>query len=106
MLKQLLVDSPRLYTSTNPWKTTQVFKCIATTREEYTGWIDKLRMSAPPEVEEDDGRIVDSKHKMHWDLIYALEMRVDSIEEELRVRFLPVSWILLSSKHLAGGPNA
>lgn len=77
-------NSPRLYTSTNPWKTTQLFKCVATTREDYIEWIDKLREKAPPEVEEDDGRTVDSKHKMHWDLIYALELRVDLIDEDLR----------------------
>lgn len=76
-------ESPRLYTSTNPWKVTQQFQCVSTNRDEYINWIDKLREAAPPEQE--DQKYMDMKHFFHWELIYALELRVDAIDEEAKV---------------------
>jgi hypothetical protein len=72
-----------VYTSTNPWKITQIFKCVSTTVQEYTQWIEKLRMEAPPEPEE--GMQADQKHHLHWDLIYSMEARVDEVQAEILV---------------------
>ena len=44
----LFTDSPRLYTSTNPWKITATFHTISSTREEYITTIEELKESAPP----------------------------------------------------------
>jgi hypothetical protein len=75
--------SPRLYISTNPWKITQVFECVANTREEYIAWIETLRANAPPEME-DEGK----GENKHWELIYTLELRVDEIDADIRVSCL------------------
>ncbi|KAG8824781.1 hypothetical protein FRC19_001075 [Serendipita sp. 401] len=82
-------DSPRLYTSTNPWKTGCRFQCVAQNLDQYIDWIEKLRYIAPPEAE--DGKPYrDARCEIHWDLIYAMELRVDTIErgleEEKRLR--------------------
>lgn len=74
-------NSPRLYASNNPWKVAQTFRCVAQTREDYIEWIEKLRASAPPEQEE--GNYEDHRHHLHWELIYALEMRVDEVQRAL-----------------------
>ena len=84
-----LPDSPRMWTSTNPWKVTSLFNSICETRADYLAAIDILRASAPPEIEFTSETEVFGKrpHRdiSHWQLIFALELRVDVIDQELKV---------------------
>lgn len=41
-------------------------------------------MEAPPEPEE-EAMLTDQKHQLHWDLIYAMEARVDEVQAEVVV---------------------
>jgi hypothetical protein len=83
-------DSPRVWASTNPWKVTSLFNSVSETRADYLAAIDALRASAPPEIEFTSETEVFGKrpHRdiSHWQLIFALELRVDVIDQELKVR--------------------
>ncbi|KAG8832473.1 hypothetical protein FRC17_001294 [Serendipita sp. 399] len=94
-------DSPRLYTSTNPWKTGCVFRCVAQTLDEYIGWIEELRTLAPPEA--DEGRFKDARHEVHWDLIYTLELRVDTIVQSLKDEKQLRETLALEAEQIAAG---
>ncbi|KAF8807826.1 hypothetical protein BYT27DRAFT_7189920 [Phlegmacium glaucopus] len=74
-------DSPRLYTSTNPWKITATFHTISSTREEYIATIDNLKASAPPEPKKGQKRT--KLEQSHLALIAALEKRIEAIDAEL-----------------------
>ncbi|KII94095.1 hypothetical protein PLICRDRAFT_695143 [Plicaturopsis crispa FD-325 SS-3] len=70
-------DSPRIYTSTNPWKVTATFQTVASTRDEYMATIEKLKSTAAPPPP--DGR--KTKMENHHDaLIKALEDRIEMID--------------------------
>src|ERR1700747_519855 len=75
-------DSPRVYVSTNPWKVTSTFQTVSSTREEYVALIGKLKASAPTKPK--------SKVEFaHQNLILALEGRLEAIDKEIMVSFLP-----------------
>ncbi|KAF9535654.1 hypothetical protein CPB83DRAFT_802160 [Crepidotus variabilis] len=73
-------DSPRLYTSTNPWKITASFQTLATTRDEYTAVIEQLKSTAPPDLKKGQKR--SKTDAAHLALIAALEDRLESIDAE------------------------
>ena len=79
----LFPDSPRLYTSTNPWKITATFHTISSTREEYIATIDSLKASAPSEPKKGQKRT--KLEQSHLALIVSLEKRIDIIDAELNV---------------------
>lgn len=55
-------------------------------------------MDAPAEPE--DGVIADQKTHLHWNLIYALEERIDEVINEIEVRLFPhyTSQLMLPSE--------
>ncbi|KAF9056122.1 hypothetical protein BJ165DRAFT_1431032 [Panaeolus papilionaceus] len=73
-------DSPRLYTSTNPWKITATFQTIASTREEYVDVIENLKANAPPELKKGQKRT--KPETSHLNLIAELEGRLEKIDAE------------------------
>ena len=79
----IFADSPRLYTSTNPWKITASFHSISSTREEYIATIEKLKASAPPDLKKGQKRT--KPEQSHLALIVALEKRIEVIDAELNV---------------------
>jgi hypothetical protein len=76
-----LLDSPRIWVSTNPWKTTATFNAISSTKDEYLKAIEELKKDAPSK-----------KPKMtkldlgHHSLIDILEKKLEDIEAEFAVR--------------------
>ena len=79
----IFADSPRLYTSTNPWKITATFHTISSTREEYIATIEDLKASAPPERKKGQKRT--KPEQSHLALIAALEKRIEVVDAELNV---------------------
>ena len=79
----IFADSPRLYTSTNPWKITATFHTISSTREEYISTIENLKASAPPDPKKGQKRT--KPEQSHLALIVALEKRIEIIDAELNV---------------------
>ena len=79
----IFADSPRLYTSTNPWKITATFHTISSTREEYIATIENLKASAPPDPKKGQKRT--KPEQSHLALIVALEKRIEVIDAELNV---------------------
>jgi len=75
------LDSPRVYTSTNPWRLTASFKAVSSTREEYLAVIDHLKAILPVSK----GKKRPKNEQNHADLIHKLEQRVDTIDQELNV---------------------
>ena len=78
------LDSPRVYTSTNPWRLTASFKAVSSTREEYLAVIDYLKAILPVSK----GKKRPKNEQNHADLIHKLEQRVDTIDQELNVSLL------------------
>lgn len=74
-------DSPRIYVSTNPWKTTATFQTISSTREEYVAVIENLKATAPPELKKKQKR--SKLEQAHLALIATLENRIETIDAEL-----------------------
>ncbi|KAF8899001.1 hypothetical protein BD779DRAFT_1607614 [Infundibulicybe gibba] len=74
-------DSPRLYVSTNPWKTTATFKTISSTREEYMSTIEELKRSAPAPLKRGEKRT--KLEASHLTLVTSLESRLENIDAEL-----------------------
>nr|GAT48411.1 predicted protein [Mycena chlorophos] len=75
-------DSPRLYTSTNPWKVTATFHMVSTGRDEYMAIIETLKADMPKrELKKGDKR--PKLETFHRNLIDALESRVEAIDAEL-----------------------
>ncbi|KAJ7070860.1 hypothetical protein C8F01DRAFT_1108110 [Mycena amicta] len=72
-------DSPRLYTSTNPWKVTATFHMVSTTREEYMAVIEELKANAPQPKKGEKRLKVDL---FHFSLIASLEGRIEAIDVE------------------------
>ncbi|KAG6837692.1 hypothetical protein H0H93_004968, partial [Arthromyces matolae] len=74
-------DSPRVFTSTNPWKITAGFNTVSTTRDDYLALIESLEASKPPDLKKGERRSrIDAGHMQ---LISALRDRVEAIDEEL-----------------------
>jgi len=79
----LIIDSPRIYVSTNPWKITATFQTISSTREEYIATIESLK--AIPLSELKKGQKRSKPEQAHLQLITALEARIEAIDAELAV---------------------
>jgi hypothetical protein len=73
------VDSPRLWTSSNPWKTSASFQCISSTRDEYIAAIEQLKASKPTSEKKT------KQDQAHIALIEVLEARIGAIDHELAV---------------------
>ncbi|KAF5352367.1 hypothetical protein D9756_005980 [Leucocoprinus leucothites] len=74
-------DSPRIYTSTNPWRLTASFKAVSSTREEYLAIIEHLKSTLP----KSKGKKRLKSEQCHVDLIRNLEERIEMIDQELSV---------------------
>ena len=90
----IFADSPRLYTSTNPWKITATFHTISSTREEYIAIIESLKVSAPSEPKKGHKRT--KLEQSHLALIAALEKRIEIIDAELNVSNFPLAENILA----------
>jgi len=87
-----LVDSPRIYTSTNPWRLTASFKAVSSTREEYLAVIDHLKAVLPVSK----GKRRPKNEQNHADLIHRLEQRIGTIDQEINVSLHAVYYSFLS----------
>lgn len=76
------LDSPRIYTTTNPWRLSSSFKAISTTREEYAAVIENLKSTIPPLKK---GQRRSKSDVLQLSLIEDLENRVETIDQELAV---------------------
>ncbi|KAG6817981.1 hypothetical protein H0H87_012449 [Tephrocybe sp. NHM501043] len=74
-------DSPRVFTSTNPWKITATFHAASTTREEYLALIESLKETKPRELKKGERR--SRTEAAHIQLIATLEGRIEAIDEEI-----------------------
>ncbi|KAH7930423.1 hypothetical protein BV22DRAFT_1191253 [Leucogyrophana mollusca] len=74
-----ILDSPRIYVSTNPWKITATFQTVSSTREEYMATIDNLKAIAPPPEQKKLSKL----EVAHQALVRALEARVEIIDAEI-----------------------
>ncbi|KAJ3567991.1 hypothetical protein NP233_g6002 [Leucocoprinus birnbaumii] len=72
-------DSPRIWTSTNPWRLTASFKAVSSTREEYLAVIQHLKSTLP----EPKGKKKLKSEQGHADLIKDLEDRLEAIDQGL-----------------------
>ncbi|KAF7784080.1 hypothetical protein Agabi119p4_245 [Agaricus bisporus var. burnettii] len=73
-------NSPRIYTTTNPWRLSSSFKAISTTREEYAAVIENLKSTIPPLKK---GQRRSKSDVLQLSLIEDLENRVETIDQEL-----------------------
>lgn len=77
------IDSPRVYTSTNPWKTSSVLEAICSSKVEYDSIVAYLRAESPPDP--GPGKRRPKSELAHLTLIDALEARTAKIDTELAV---------------------
>ncbi|TRM66101.1 hypothetical protein BD626DRAFT_486735 [Schizophyllum amplum] len=75
-------DSPRIYTSSNPWRVTASFQTVSSTREEYIATIETLKANAPPPPTK-QGAKPSKQAQNHAALIAALESRIEAIDAEI-----------------------
>ncbi|KAF9041719.1 hypothetical protein BDZ89DRAFT_1090131 [Hymenopellis radicata] len=75
--------SPRIYVSTNPWKTTSTFESIASTREEFLNIIEQLKQELPNDPESSRPPRPKKIENQHLALIKSLEERVPLIDAEI-----------------------
>lgn len=78
-----LLDSPRVYMSTNPWKITAAFQAVCSTRDEYLAMIEKLKSTAPSEPKFGERR--SKPEQAHLNLLKAMEDRVPAIDAAIVV---------------------
>ncbi len=78
-----LLDSPRVYMSTNPWKITAAFQAVCSTRDEYIATIEKLKSSAPAEPKYGERRT--KPEQAHTRFIKTLEERLTVIDADIAV---------------------
>ena len=78
-----LLDSPRVYMSTNPWKITAAFQAVCSTRDEYVAMIEKLRSTAPSEAKNGERRT--KPEQAHILLVKTLEERLAVIDNDIAV---------------------
>ncbi|KAJ4485839.1 hypothetical protein J3R30DRAFT_3655172 [Lentinula aciculospora] len=75
--------SPRVYISTNPWKTTATFHSISSTREEYVATLEILKQTVPrPVGSKRKARKWTKQEASHHALVEALEARLEIIDAE------------------------
>lgn len=74
-------DSPRVYTSTNPWKVSAVITAVSSTREEYVALVDELKERSPGKVKDESKR--SKMEHAHIALVKALEGRLELIDNEI-----------------------
>ena len=90
------VDSPRVYTSTNPWKTSSILEAICSSKVEYESIVAFLRAESPPDP--GPGKKRPKSELAHLALIDALEARTTKIDAELAVSLRPIQRILIVLK--------
>ncbi|KIP05348.1 hypothetical protein PHLGIDRAFT_30978 [Phlebiopsis gigantea 11061_1 CR5-6] len=74
-------DSPRVYSSTNPWKITSTFQALSSTRDEYLALIDKLKESSPSQAKAGERKSkIETNHLL---LLQVLEDRIPAIDAEI-----------------------
>jgi len=73
-------DSPRLYVSSNPWKTSSSFKAVANNKEEYMQVLEKLKSHPAPKTKREKWL---KSEVGHVALVAALEERLPTIDNEL-----------------------
>ncbi|KAG9018218.1 hypothetical protein FRB90_011853 [Tulasnella sp. 427] len=71
-------DSPRVWASPNPWRMNCPMKVVATTRDEYAAFVEKIRDDAP--VVEGAKTKMTKPQQAHVELLPALEARLDAID--------------------------
>ena len=79
------IDSPRVYTSTNPWKTSSALEAICSSKVEFESIVAFLRAESPPDP--GPGKKRPKNELAHLALIDALEARTAKIDAELAVSF-------------------
>lgn len=89
----LPIDSPRIYTSTNPWKTSSILEAICSSKVEYESIVAFLRAESPPDP--GPGRKRPKSELAHLSLIDALEARTAKIDTELAVSSQPIHLIAI-----------
>lgn len=77
-----MLDSPRIYMTSNPWRLSSSFKAISTTQEEYTAVVENLKSTLPPLKK---GQRRPRNDGLQLTLIENLEKRVEEIDHELAV---------------------
>jgi hypothetical protein len=82
------IDSPRVYTSTNPWKTSSILEAICSSKVEYESFVAFLRAESPPDP--GPGKKRPKGELAHLALIDALEARMAKIDAELAVSLQPI----------------
>jgi hypothetical protein len=90
------IDSPRVYTSTNPWKTSSVLETICSSKVEYESIVAYLRAESPPDP--GPGKKRPKSELAHLALIDALEARTVKIDTELAVSLQPIQRISILLK--------
>lgn len=78
-----LLDSPRVYMSTNPWKITAAFEAVCSTRDEYVALIERLKSRAPPEPK--NGQRRTKPEQAHSALLKVLQDRITIIDADIAV---------------------
>jgi hypothetical protein len=81
-LGSVVIDSPRIYESTNPWKIASEFRTVSSTREEYLTVVHELKKAAPAGSSSAKKSKAESSHLA---LISALEDRIEAIDNEAAV---------------------
>jgi len=89
-------DSPRVYTSTNPWKTSSILEAICSSKVEYESTVAFLRAESPPDP--GPGKKRPKGELAHLGLIDALEARTAKIDTELAVSLHPIQRLLIVLK--------
>ena len=90
------VDSPRVYTSTNPWKTSSVLEAICSSKVEYESTVAFLRAESP--ADPGPGKKRPKSELAHLALIDALEARSAKIDAELAVSVQSIQNVLILLK--------
>ena len=96
VIVDLCIDSPRVYTSTNPWKTSSVLEAICSSKVEYESIVAFLRAESPPDP--GPGKKRPKSELAHLALIDALEARAAKVDAELAVSLQPIQCIFVVLK--------
>lgn len=86
-----MLDSPRVFTSTNPWKITATFQAVSSTKEEYLAAIEGLKATAPAEPKKGVKRT--KLEQAHLALVSVLEGRIEAIDADLAVSMHVTDWL-------------
>lgn len=96
VIADLSIDSPRVYTSTNPWKTSSVLDAICSSKVEYESIVAFLRAESPPDP--GPGKKRPKSELAHLALIDALEARAAKVDTELAVSLQSIQCIVVVLK--------